>query len=179
MQGAPGQAKSSVVFSSSHQLRVKQINRLVSCPVFQKLCLQSRGGKGRGQVKPQGNATHLYRHAWGACPTLDHQEEIALLLVVLGLEFEHWELPHLQSRDFQTFQSHVRDLLLLRGSSEVKRTHDYIHPYSTKFSSLLSSMHQQLFSFFFVAVTLVAKRWKSGCFFTNQFFKKCECNHLK
>lgn len=129
MQGAPQQAQSCLYHNPSTEIPEGQTNQQTfCCTIFQKLCLQTSGIKGRRQVNPQENPTHLYRHARGPCPTLNYQEEIPLLPVVLWLELKHRQLPHFRGGYLQTFQPHIGDLLLLWGSSRAKRTGDkFIH----------------------------------------------------
>lgn len=63
------------------------------------------------QVQGQDRAEqYLNGHAGGLSATLDDQQEAPILLILLGLQLEHWHLSRGGSTDLEPLQPHVGNL---------------------------------------------------------------------
>lgn len=78
-----------------------------------------------GGVKVQGQSRakrYLNGHAGGLSATLDDQQEAAILIILLGLQFEHRHLSRGGSTDLEPFQTHVGNLGLTTEGSVARAT---------------------------------------------------------
>lgn len=78
-----------------------------------------------GWVKVQGQSRaewYLNGHAGGLSATLDDQQEAAILIILLWLQFEHRHLSRGGSTDLEPFQTHIGNLQLTTEGSVVRAT---------------------------------------------------------